>query len=200
MKILTWLLQKASRSLRVTDHVGRLPLHLAILRGDWDVIEKISNDTEKLLPIVETPWKCRDLQGLTGLHYAAMSESEVPMLKILELCQTEEEIREAVSFTDDDGWTPLHWACRSKKLEIVQALVNKGANTSLRTNEGWTPRQIAVLHGVKDDEYLNLLPDLEITDKTLPKRSQRCFMAGGYCDACWAVSFELLPPFLIMCK
>ncbi|KAJ8128957.1 hypothetical protein O1611_g4676 [Lasiodiplodia mahajangana] len=96
-------------------------------------------------------------QGLSGLHYSAISRSPVPMANVLQLEWKGDSINEK----DNDGWTPLHWACRQPSADILKVLIEKGADLTARTNEGWTPRQIAIVHGNTDDEYLRMLPDVE---------------------------------------
>ncbi|KAL7800287.1 ankyrin repeat-containing domain protein [Trichoderma ceciliae] len=189
-EVLTWLLDRASPSLLVKDPVGRLPLHMAISRGDWEAIKQILRYTEQMLqPYLRGSavfWEYRDFQHLTGLHYAAISKSETTMFRILELC-TKDEIHELVNLKDKDGWTPLHWACRGNNLEVVKTLIDNGATANLRTNEGWTPRQIAIFHGVDNEEYLNLLPELAVMGERLPEGQAKYF--GGWCDACYAVIY-----------
>src|SRR5260221_2689676 len=38
-----------------------------------------------------------------------------------------------------DGWTPLHSASRNGRLEIVQFLVEHGADLTVQDKDGWTP-------------------------------------------------------------
>ena len=45
------------------------------------------------------------------------------------------------------GWTPLHWAARAGKIEIVRMLIDAGANVNVQTNGGSTPLHEAVRYG-----------------------------------------------------
>ena len=48
---------------------------------------------------------------------------------------------------DIDKWTPLHWACRSRRNERMIELLNvKGANLRQEANYGWRPEDIAIFH------------------------------------------------------
>ncbi|MGI9338077.1 MAG: ankyrin repeat domain-containing protein [Gammaproteobacteria bacterium] len=47
---------------------------------------------------------------------------------------------------DDKGWTPLHHAAQSRRIDIALALIQGGAHLQVdsRTGDGRTPLQIAV--------------------------------------------------------
>ena len=40
---------------------------------------------------------------------------------------------------DNDGRTPLHWACSSGKADIVTFLLHEGANVNSEDDTNWTP-------------------------------------------------------------
>ena len=187
-EIVDWLKNKDSSCLRFMDLAGRLPLHLAIVRGNWDLV------TELLGPSDHEPWWYalmlgqRNKQGLNGLHYAAMSSSPDLITNFLELGN--KDIDELIDEPDFDGWTPLHWACRQPRTEIVKALVDKEVDVKAKTNEGWTPRQIAILHG--NHQHLDLLPDTADKGDGLPDGAGREFPAT--CDACCCVSIQFHLP------
>jgi ankyrin repeat protein len=44
---------------------------------------------------------------------------------------------------DENGWTPLHWAAHSQKPEIVEILLQFGADPNAVDFEGATPLHIA---------------------------------------------------------
>ncbi|KAF9767710.1 hypothetical protein IL306_015085 [Fusarium sp. DS 682] len=54
------------------------------------------------------------------------------------------------SSTDENSWTPLHWACRNGHAEVVKALLSRGANIDARDNIGRTPLNRAVRIGSFD--------------------------------------------------
>ncbi|NXA13837.1 ANR16 protein, partial [Sapayoa aenigma] len=76
--------------------------------------------------------------------------------------------RECVSFLLDSGasvdclkkgdWTPLMMACTRKNLEVIQALVEHGANPLLRNKDGWNCFHIASREG--HPEVLRYLLDV----------------------------------------
>jgi ankyrin repeat protein len=74
-----------------------------------------------------------------------------------------------IEATNDDGWTPLHWACRNGCVEVVEMLLDKRANIEARDNGGWTPLHEACYKG--HVEVVKLLLDkgtnIEATDDDL---------------------------------
>jgi ankyrin repeat protein len=173
--VVTWLLEKEGVSAECLDVVGRLPLHLAIENGNWDMVQQLST-TEK------ATIRTTDKQGRNGLHYAAVSGSSAVIGEILGNGKNQD----LVGSVDGDKWTPLHWACRRPNVDIVHLLIEQKAKRTARTSEGWIPRQIAMLHDNTDVDYLELLPDTSDKGGGLPEGAGRRFPA--YCDACFCVS------------
>lgn len=62
---------------------------------------------------------------------------------------------------DKDGWTPLHWAVesdidaaqqearRARELPTVKALIEHGADMTVKATDGSTPRDIAAAYGLE---------------------------------------------------
>jgi prolyl 4-hydroxylase len=64
--------------------------------------------------------------------------------------RTIEERQDLVHAKDENGWTPMHEGVRSGKVEVVEYLLNRGAEINERTHggDGATPLWIAHnLHG-----------------------------------------------------
>ncbi|XP_067408158.1 protein phosphatase 1 regulatory subunit 12C isoform X2 [Emydura macquarii macquarii] len=55
-----------------------------------------------------------------------------------------------VDGTNADGISALHQACIDENLEVVQFLVENGANVNQADNEGWTPLHVAASCGYKE--------------------------------------------------
>ncbi|CAB3364519.1 ankyrin repeat domain-containing protein 49-like [Cloeon dipterum] len=67
-----------------------------------------------------------------------------------EMDMAEELLRtrpELVRTQDADGYTPLHRACYSDRVEMVDLLLSRGAPTDLPTNDGWMPLHSACKWG-----------------------------------------------------
>ncbi|KAF5962343.1 Het6 heterokaryon incompatibility protein [Fusarium bulbicola] len=72
------------------------------------------------------------------------------------------------NFSDNDGWTPLHWACLRNKGRVVERLLQvDGLNiNAIEKNENWTPLNLAARkrHVSILSQLLEQDADLYITD------------------------------------
>lgn len=120
-----------------TDLMGRLPLHLAAITGDLELVQQLS--TEKSTPASE------DHQGRNALHMAC-GRGKTRLVE--ELLSSAEDVSQLINRPDTDGWTPLHWACRSKVSDLVELLLTRGACPDKATTSplGWLPYHVAVHH------------------------------------------------------
>lgn len=79
-----------------------------------------------------------------------------PILKAAErgnLQLVEELLRtdpSSVNVADSDGYTPLHRACYSNRIEVAKCLIENGANIRARTDDGWQPIHSAAQWGNVD--------------------------------------------------
>ena len=101
----------------------------------------------------------KDYQGRDVLHMAAGLSHLSVVERLLEIVQIAYDL---IDKWDNDGWTPLHWACRSASKEVVQLLPKKGASKTARTTgKDWIPFHVAVYHGreFSDDLKVDGVPD-----------------------------------------
>ncbi|KAI5862076.1 ankyrin repeat-containing domain protein [Durotheca rogersii] len=154
-------------------------MHLVARQGAIETFYLLVDQYEGDLDVV-------DKQGRKLLHYAAMS-GEVDMVRIL-LDEEPSQLAE-LDLPDGDGWTPLHWACRSDdNLDIIQILVEKGADVVRETHDGWTPENIAAFHGANDVE--GFVKERIATAATPPPRRRWKVgdSAEATCDGCLLLS------------
>jgi len=52
-----------------------------------------------------------------------------------------------LNFTDNSGWTPLHYASIRGNYDIAEFLIEKGADINSKYNDGWTPLHYASYRG-----------------------------------------------------
>lgn len=53
-------------------------------------------------------------------------------------------------FSDDHGFSPLHWACREGRSGVVDMLIMRGARINVMNRGDDTPLHLASSHGHKD--------------------------------------------------
>ncbi|KOC68128.1 G patch domain and ankyrin repeat-containing protein 1 like protein [Habropoda laboriosa] len=95
--------------------------------------------------------------------------------------------RENVNVTDDFGWTPLMSAAYCGHLDIIEFLLNLGANKRAREKSGLTAAQLALKRN-----YLNIVALLKkksefAINKTLPETDRnvsKTNVDGFYCKIC----------------
>lgn len=63
---------------------------------------------------------------------------------------------------DDHGFSPLHWACREGRSNVVDMLIMRGARINVMNRGDDTPLHLAASHGHRD-----------IVQKVLASRSQQ---------------------------
>lgn len=186
------LLLEHGVSVNDQDAQGRTCLHIAALTSSWDTI--------KMLEQRQGDMTARDKQKRTILHHAAAAESFDIVSEILK-----DENLPNLNEDDIDGWSPLHWACRkSENNDVVQLLIDAGANVQKQTNDGWSPRDICIFHEA-DDLLDNLIAPAtegdEATDvkenEEEPQQGPRVKLGSHHwqtiCDGCnQYVSFLLV--------
>lgn len=120
----------------LSHHYGT-PLHYILANEDfekfYDVLEIAAAYRQQI------NFHLRDGEGKTALLLAAKVMSGGAVQKILKLDPT------CVDIADNEGRTPLHIACALGNAEIVEMLLNAGANINARDNAGNTPAHYAAI-------------------------------------------------------
>ena len=106
--------------------------------------EKVSAGTSEEVDefIEENPGfnlRCCMVTGLNALHHAAISSNVSTLRGLLRHV----ELATFINEIDQAGWTPLHYAANADSLDIVQILVENGANIDYRDEENKRPIDVA---------------------------------------------------------
>ncbi|KAJ4294202.1 hypothetical protein N0V90_007892 [Kalmusia sp. IMI 367209] len=113
------LLIARTNDINQTDNQGLTPLHLA---------STVSEFTSKRLLDAGANPDVKSFEGLTPLHLATRARQSNIVGQLLEASKI---IGKAiVNAEDDDGRTPLYYACMSGRPETVRLLLDAGANAS----------------------------------------------------------------------
>lgn len=120
---LRWMLNK-SKDTNARDCEGATPLHLASLVSQSSIHELLKAGANALIPTYE---------GLTALHLAARARQSNVVGMLIEHFQKQPGIDRGtwLDVQDDQGWTPLHYACRSGRPESVKLLLDAGAKLAV---------------------------------------------------------------------
>ncbi|KAI0435499.1 ankyrin repeat-containing domain protein [Xylaria telfairii] len=141
------------------DSQGRSSLHIAAWRGNPEVFQILRSKGANVSLV--------DRQGRSVVHHAAIGGS------IDILCQLlDDPVTAWLNKEDNQGWLPLHWACRrAANYDVVNRLAKRADESwaQLKDSLGWTPENIAAFH-----DALTLIPR--------EKRGQKWGI--GYCH--WA--------------
>ena len=87
--------------------------------------------------------------GTTALHFASRGRIEEVRMLIKEGAD--------VHAKNDNGSTPLHWACRGGTVDVVKALLEAGADLHAKMNDGETPLHRAAESGYGKLEIVKFL-------------------------------------------
>lgn len=188
------------------DPWGRRPVHFAALRTPDHIrllLDSVSGVDDDSLGIAT-----KTNLGHTPLHFAVASGSA----DLVELVLSRTRGKTSINEPDEDGWTPLMWACRpcdewgtpaQVQHSIVKLLLDRGADPSVRgrtwDDERWSPLKVARYHGASD-EVVHLLKKAmrhgrekeEKEDFHASKKGVR--YPSAYCDMCLFVSFHHWTP------
>lgn len=154
-------------------------LYKVLERGDMPLVRKA------LFTQAPVDMKsARDENGQTMLHKAAESRNLTMIVALLELSS-------AIEAPDVRGDTPLQYAVRTKKPEVVELLIARGANKDVRTEVGKT-----LLHLAVDNSDLSMAKllvekyhmDTNICDKDGIRPLHIAIMQGNEPLCAWLIS------------
>jgi ankyrin repeat protein len=126
MKVLEQLV-KAGANLYQKDEYGDTIAHMAVKKAREDIVEYIYKTFA--MDLTHT-----NIFGNTPLHLAADERHKCCLQTILASCHNS-----CINAQNKEGYTALHLAAMSYRLDIVEILVNNGADIHIRCNEGDSP-------------------------------------------------------------
>ena len=143
----------------LTDAGDDEDLPIYILRGSTEADHWMEQHPKQHLRIRESP-----AAAATPLEQIAHAASTGDVDTIVQFASTE---RHLLHQTDKNGWLPIHEAARGGHLDVLELLVEHGADINARTHsgKGSTPMNLAVdSHGLEHEivEYFSSLGALNI--------------------------------------
>ena len=125
-----------------------LALMFSALQGCPDIVKQ-------LLEYGANPNSISNIDGSTALHYVLESQTETPhkdnkektAIKLTLIQQLIEKGANIINIQNEDGLTALMMATDDGLLEIVELLLQNGADPNIRGKKGWTALMYACNHG-----------------------------------------------------
>jgi ankyrin repeat protein len=133
------LLLENGADINAQDEDNATPLHLASHDGRVEIARTLLEGAAAA--------NSKDGQGRTPLHSVAEGRylySEGDGIRVVRLLL---ERGAEVDAQDEDNISPLHLASYHGRVEIVRALLDGSATTSLKGNQGWTPLHVVAEGG-----------------------------------------------------
>ena len=122
--------KKISEFINAKNKEGITALHYSVINGNIAIFKLLKKNGANLEAVTNT--------GKNIMHIAA--ESNQPSMMIYLYLNEAQDI----SSVDENGSTPLHWACYYKAEECVNYLLYLNADINAQDKENFTPLNIAV--------------------------------------------------------
>ena len=121
--------KKLSDFINAKNKEGITALHYSVIKGNFEIFKLLKKFGANLDAVTNT--------GKNIMHLAAESNQTSMMIHLY--------LNEAQDITsvDENGSTPLHWACYYKAEECVKYLLHLNADINAEDNEKFTPLNIA---------------------------------------------------------
>jgi ankyrin repeat protein len=149
------------------DAAGMTMLHRAVQDNDLTLVKSLIGQGANL--------RIRANHGRIALHYASLnSDKGVNMMKLL----LSSEQTEIMSFTDDNGQTPLHYAVKKDFIDGIQLLVENGAFIDLPDQYEYSPYLWAVISGQYRATELLLSLGVDVNSTSTHRKSALSWAAN----------------------
>jgi ankyrin repeat protein len=150
-------LKKAPDLSDVSDRNGNTLLHIVAKKADATVLKGVYGIYKNLAVNTATVSNAKDKEGNTPLHAALArrlgERGDDPKHDVQDAClQVLLDKNGNINAQNKAGLTPAHFAARNNNVKAVKALFDRGANTALQDQRGWTPLQLAQAVGSADSE------------------------------------------------
>nr|XP_046272928.1 histone-lysine N-methyltransferase EHMT2 isoform X2 [Scatophagus argus] len=122
-----YMLVQAGAKVEAQDKELRTPLLEAIINNHIEVAHYLIQNGACVYHIEE--------DGYTGLHHAAKLGNLEIVNMLLETGQVDVNAQVKESKNDSGGWTPIIWAAEHKHVEVIKALLNRGADVTINDKE-----------------------------------------------------------------
>jgi len=123
-----------------------------------EIIEAVLNDDfEKLESFIKQGGNLNEVsekENWNLLHMALLSVTNPASSKMIKYLESHDV---SVNLVDSYGNTPLHYASRSKHVELMEILLNAGCEIDHENNDGFTPLRLTIMSKPYNPGALELL-------------------------------------------
>lgn len=124
-------LLQADADVNSQNKFGSTPLHLAVSNGHAEIVRTLLDAGSSVM--------LKNEAGKTALHLAEHLEILRQLIAVA-----------GVDLNTSMEWTALHFAARQGRLDLVNCLLEAGADAAAKTVEGFTPLRLAAYNGYLD--------------------------------------------------
>lgn len=176
------LLRHGGMEVNAGDNEGMTPLHRALAREEYGIVDC-------LLKCARIDTRRRNCHGRTALHMAVKLQERRTLSRraVRAISQIIGSCADCANIQDNDGNTPLHFACQGRRACILAMCLSiPGVDTTIRNDDGLAAVHILAMHGTPGMWKLALAcPSLDLNVATSRGKSVlECAwrLGAGVCD------------------
>ena len=152
--------EKFQNYLEQKNKKGFNALHYTVMNGNIKILNLLLENNIN--------YESTNNRGLNVLHIAAQNN------KLNMLILFKEKYKFDIESTDDEGSTPLHWACYTNSFNCVEYLLSFNINVNIQDKEGLTPLHLCII-GKNNYNIIKLLLQYKANPDICDNKGYSCF-------------------------
>ena len=152
--------EKFQNYLEQKNKKGFNALHYTVMNGNIKILNLLLENNIN--------YESTNNRGLNVLHIAEQNN------KLNMLILFKEKYKFDIESTDDEGSTPLHWACYTNSFNCVEYLLSFNINVNIQDKEGLTPLHLCII-GKNNYNIIKLLLQYKANPDICDNKGYSCF-------------------------
>ena len=152
--------EKFQNYLEQKNKKGFNALHYTVMNGNIKILNLLLENNIN--------YESTNNRGLNVLYIAAQNN------KLNMLILFKEKYKFDIESTDDEGSTPLHWACYTNSFNCVEYLLSFNINVNIQDKEGLTPLHLCII-GKNNYNIIKLLLQYKANPDICDNKGYSCF-------------------------
>ena len=152
--------EKFQNYLEQKNKKGFNALHYTVMNGNIKILNLLLENNIN--------YESTNNRGLNVLHIAAQNN------KLNMMILFKEKYKFDIESTDDEGSTPLHWACYTNSFNCVEYLLSFNINVNIQDKEGLTPLHLCII-GKNNYNIIKLLLQYKANPDICDNKGYSCF-------------------------